>query len=219
MGVKTYWVEPTREIAVGLRRYTHGQTGADVVWGCDTGHHDALIYTGRAQATFNDKGYREMWRGAPPHDDPAWPRLCRRCDYAFGPTDEWQGWSELIYEHKLDDGTAREYVLHQSPHCSADAVGASTAPPGASWDAWWYRRKGPDGICMAVLLPNGHTWLVDSEASNCTKPGEDHYCWIRTGDPKLGNVTAGKEGDTCAAGAGSIQSGDYHGFLVGGEFT
>lgn len=77
-------------------------------------------------------------------------------------------------------------------------------------------RRGEDGIYLMVRLPDGHDWAVDSEASNCTKPGEPHHCWIRHGDPRECRVTVDKNGDTCAAGAGSIASPNWHGFLQNG---
>jgi hypothetical protein len=99
----------------------------------------------------------------------------------------------------------------------------ATAPPGASWDAWWYPHndlwRGPDGIALMVRLPNGRDWSVDGAASNCTRKGEPHKCWIRHGDPRRADVTVDKQGDTCAAGAGSIQADDYHGFLRAGVLT
>lgn len=75
-----------------------------------------------------------------------------------------------------------------------------------------------DGRHLIVVLPNGHHWDIDSRASNCTmREDTTHRCWIRTGEPP--NVTAGKSGHTCTAGAGSILSGDYHGFLTDGVLT
>lgn len=75
-----------------------------------------------------------------------------------------------------------------------------------------------DGRHLHVVLPNGHPWDIDSRANNCTLPdNRTHRCWVREGEPP--NVTAGKAGDTCSAGAGSILSGSYHGFLQGGVLT
>jgi hypothetical protein len=106
-----------------------------------------------------------------------------------------------------------------------DALGS--CPPGAMWDATWmhdcrgaYFLGGPntDGRFLVVRLPNGNDWCIDSRASNCTKPDDEgHRCWIRHGDPP--NLTVDKNGITCDAGAGSIQSGNYHGFLRNGELT
>lgn len=89
------------------------------------------------------------------------------------------------------------------------------------WNAWWMPEnwRGPDGIALMVRLPNGHDWHVDGEASNCTRKGEPHACWVRHGDPRTATVHVDKDGDTCAAGAGSILAGDYHGFLQHGVLT
>jgi hypothetical protein len=99
------------------------------------------------------------------------------------------------------------------------------------WDAFWMGEwsAGPDGLHLCVVCPNGAQWLIDGPASNCTMPedqgpyGMAHRCWNRTGVPPL--VAVGKgPGKTCGAGGGSIQAGDYHGFLGSqgaspGEFT
>jgi len=70
-----------------------------------------------------------------------------------------------------------------------------------------------------VILPNGIPWDIDSRAGNCAlKDDRLHRCWVRTGEPP--DVTVGKSGGpTCAAGAGSIQGGDWHGFLRNGELV
>lgn len=55
-------------------------------------------------------------------------------------------------------------------------------------------------------------------ASNCDmKTEHTHRCWVRQGKPPT--VAVGKGGHTCGAGAGSILSGNYHGFLRNGRFT
>jgi hypothetical protein len=98
--------------------------------------------------------------------------------------------------------------------------------PGAMWDAWWYGGVTggpflsplPDGRNLCVTLPNGNDWCIDHRASNCTMPDDtEHHCWVRHGEPP--DVTVDKNGLTCAAGAGSILSGSYHGFLQNGELT
>jgi hypothetical protein len=115
-------------------------------------------------------------------------------------------------------------------------------PVGAMWWCDWLDRHGynhssnieerheamkhlpdsyfPDenGRVLAVKTPGG-VWIIDSRASNCTKPTDNtHRCWIRHGVPPL--ITVDKSGGlTCDAGAGSIQAGSYHGFLRNGEFT
>lgn len=96
-------------------------------------------------------------------------------------------------------------------------------PPGAMWRAEWYEDHytGFDGKCYVVMTPAG-PWIIDSEASNCTRKGDKtHRCWCREG--LAPNLTVSKNGNTCSAGAGSIlmtKAGghkcDFHGFLRGG---
>lgn len=93
-------------------------------------------------------------------------------------------------------------------------------PAGACFDGDWYHghRTGPDGRRLVVVLPNGHHWHLDSRCSNCTLPEDkEHRCWVRHGRPEDGTLHVDKDGLTCSAGAGSIQSGDYHGFLHNGH--
>jgi hypothetical protein len=97
-------------------------------------------------------------------------------------------------------------------------------------DMWWVKHlHDEDGRCripgwedcdprghLNVMLPNGRVWDIDSRASNCTmKEDKNHRCWVRHGEPP--HITVDKDGVTCQAGAGSIQAGDYHGFLQDGE--
>ena len=80
-------------------------------------------------------------------------------------------------------------------------------------------RTGRDGRCLEVVTPNGGIWSIDSRASNCTLPDDnEHRCWCRSGSPETGDLSVHKLGSTCAAGAGSIILGDYHGFLRESEF-
>jgi hypothetical protein len=90
------------------------------------------------------------------------------------------------------------------------------APVGAMWDVSWYKdtyyhKPNYDGIHLAIRTPGG-TWDIESRANNCTMPDDDtHRCWIRHGT--VPDITVDKDGLTCGAGAGSILSGGYHGFL------
>ena len=210
---QTYWLEPTDQIAVGLRRYVRLSEG----WDCAGGYHTALVFTGEDPARYVDRDGRRALDTLPatPHEDPRWPTNCG-CGYTFTSDDHWQDWQELIYR-RTDTG---ERVTLRDRHAS-DVGGPPSAPPGASWDAWWMPEswRGPDGIALMVRCPNGRDWHVDGEASNCTRKREPHQCWVRHGDPRECRVTVDKSGDTCAAGAGSIQAGDYHGFLQAGVLT
>ena len=58
--------------------------------------------------------------------------------------------------------------------------------------------------------------VVDERS--CGLPNDnDHACWCREGVPPRVNIS--KNCRSCAAGAGSIATGNYHGFLVDGVFT
>jgi hypothetical protein len=203
---QTYWLDPTNEVAIGLRRYAYAEGE------CPGGYHDALIYTGRLPAMWQqtDYGLSLMSQAMVEHSDPRWPTQCTRCSYQFTENDNWQPWQELVYR-RADTDT--DVVLHRG-----GPADAPSAPPGAMWNASWMSPL-EDGIYLMVRLPNGHDWAVDSEASNCTRKGQPHNCWCRHGDPREARVTVDKVGDTCAAGAGSIQGGDYHGFLRNGVLT
>lgn len=95
-------------------------------------------------------------------------------------------------------------------------------PPGAVREGIYQGKAipplGPDGRSLWCILPNGHEWGIDGRASNCTMPDDnEHRCWVRTGKPEDGTLNVGKKGGpTCAAGAGSIWAGDFHGFLRNG---
>jgi hypothetical protein len=92
---------------------------------------------------------------------------------------------------------------------------------GAMWLAVWYPKNftwvNETGPHLIVKTPGGE-WDIDSRASNCTMPEDKlHRCWIRQGIAPA--ITVNKQGLTCDAGAGSIAVGNYHGFLIQGEFT
>jgi hypothetical protein len=92
-------------------------------------------------------------------------------------------------------------------------------PIGALFDCG-YGRTGPDGRALVCVIPSGH-WHIDRRATNCGSPEDnEHYCWCRHGDPtQPETVHVDKSCQTCSAGAGSIQQGDFHGFLHHGSVT
>lgn len=83
-------------------------------------------------------------------------------------------------------------------------------PKGMYWD-------NQDGPSLHAVTPDGHHWNIDSRASNCGSPNDRlHRCWVRHGEPP--NIHVDKNGLTCNAGAGSIDTGKWHGYLHNGEF-
>lgn len=140
--------------------------------------------------------------------DARWPKKCDGCGYVFTDKDEWQ----MFDDHLFKDNAGNEYSFR-------------ALPPGAMYFTEYEpdARKGPDGRTLHVICPDGHNWSPDHPASNCTMPedrgsyGHAHRCWVRHGVAP--NITVDKDGKTCGAGGGSIQTAKYHGFLRNGEFT
>lgn len=117
----------------------------------------------------------------------------------------------------------------QSPHAGSHAVwdtATGELEPGCMFFEehepgkcfWW---DNCDGRHLHVVCPDGHPWDVDGRASNCTKKDDRlHRCWVRAGEPPNVTVTKASPGHpSCSAGAGSISTGAYHGFLRGGVLT
>lgn len=219
MSVQTFWLERTDQVAVALRRYSHGDGGFD----CAHGYHSAMTHLGLEPAAYDDRDGRETLALRPrvDHADPCWPTRCG------------QGCGALTYpDHsprRTDTSELRVLRSEDTPDAATSSPtttsgrsgrSRSTAPaaPGASWDAWWMPySRGADGTCLVVRCPGGHDWMVDSRASNCGSPDDDiHQCWVRHGDPRECRVTVDKNGHTCSAGAGSIGTPNWHGFLRDG---
>lgn len=85
------------------------------------------------------------------------------------------------------------------------------------WDGYnyWDNQVGPN---LIAVCPGGFQWNIDSRASNCGLPNDRlHRCWVRHGE--VPNITVDKKGLTCKAGAGSIKTSNWHGFLRNGQFV
>ena len=127
-------------------------------------------------------------------------------------------WRELTAQGLGHDGKGAS-PLYRLP--DGREVPSEDLPPGAMFDAEYmhgshlgeHLLQGADGISLVVVCPDGHHWMVDNESSNCSRKREAHCCWCRHGDPHTGDVHVDKDGNTCSAGAGSIQTGKWHGFL------
>jgi hypothetical protein len=108
------------------------------------------------------------------------------------------------------------------PHQPSDDPGPMACPTWKNSDGTIRSRGWTNctGRHLHCVLPNGIHWDIDARASNCTLPDDTlHRCWVRVGDPETGDVHVDKDGYSCAAGAGSIAAGDYHGFLHHGTLT
>lgn len=203
---QTFWLDPTDQVQLGLRRYTLDSTSFD----CAGGYHSALVLTDIVPGVFEERhGRRYLTMPGDPYidiHDPLWPTTCDSCEYTFSGVDCWQPWQQRLFR-RTDTG---------------ELLTLRDAPEGAMWDAWWLPNdyRGPDGIALTVQCHGKHAWHVDSRASNCGRPDDKaHKCWIRHGDPRECHVTVDKDGDTCSAGAGSILVPGWHGFLRDGQLV
>lgn len=213
MGVKAFFIDPTMTRRLYLRRYVWRDGSACSVRG-SMGCEAIVPFADEAFAWRVDSRGDRTFPDTPEvsHDDARWPTVCRHCHQPLPAEAEWQVFQDQIYR-RVDTG---EMVPHRDAH------------PGALWylEGWadrYYRRifpaGGPDGKFLSARTPGGD-WVIDSRASNCTmKDDNTHRCWIRHGDPLTGQVTVDKNGLTCAAGGGSIDTGRWHGFLRNGEFV
>ncbi len=196
--IQCFFLEPTGQVSVSLRRYAHGNDCP-----LPQGYHNAKAFIENEPEEKDERGYvRNGLKSVLSHDDPRWPTQCE-CGYVFQESDEWQRFTDSLYRRS---DTGEETTLSKSP-------------AGAMWYAWWFDDFcTPQGIHNLVVKTPGGEWMVDSQSSNCTMPDdrkkERHHCWIRHGEPP--NITVDKVGQTCGAGAGSIQCNQYHGFLRNG---
>lgn len=100
----------------------------------------------------------------------------------------------------------------KKPYPHAFGSGAMWFAQGQSKNWCWDNETEPH---LHIRLPDGAIWDIDSRCNNCTLPDDrTHRCWVRHGE--VPNITVDKEGHTCKAGAGSVQTNGYHGKLIGG---
>lgn len=198
-GIKCFLLEPTDHEKRYLRRYAGGSSCPN-----ETGYHDAMNFLDESREVMSEDGSHWVDSGQTAANfkaHPLWPTHCS-CGYEFDINDSWQLFTSHVYRRA---DTGEEMTLRD-------------APAGAIWDATWFHSVadwcGSDGHAFMCRLPFGHDWHIDGPASNCTRPNEAHKCWIRHGNPP--DLTVDKNGDTCAAGAGSILTSRWHGFLRNG---
>lgn len=205
MNAKCFLLESTNQIQRYLRRYSGAKPCPlePGKYSC----HDAKVPL--------DVVHEDRYAERASKLNPDWPQLCA-CGYEFEDADEWQTFTEHVYR-RADNGVATTL---------------RDAEPGAMWFADWMIHRpdqrwfvGPDGHCLMIRGFYGGDFCPDQRASNCTLPGDDeHKCWVRVGD--VPNITIGKTGRTCGAGAGSFYFGKnpdgsfrWHGFCENGELV
>lgn len=154
----------------------------------------------------------DAWRARPYEADKK--ISCAQCD---------------LQARKMSAGTRR---IFRRPDTGEEVGLKNGLPAGAIYEGGY--REGPDRRGLFCVCPDGHHWFIDGRASNCGSPCakcqvkyrdhkaadhsyEDstpaHRCWVRSGRPEDGTLHVDKNGLTCDAGAGSIQTSSWHGFL------
>lgn len=199
MNIKCFLLIATPYQRFSLRRFVWSETENK----CPLrhGYHDASVVIGQTLIETPSTTIQSHIDKT----DQRWPIHCD-CGYEFTNEDQWQHFMEPLYSRQ--DNREAIYTLND-------------APVGAIWQCTWYEdiqsMRGTDGKSYCVKTPGGD-WVIDSQASNCTMPTDTvHKCWVRHGEPPM--FTVDKNGNTCAAGGGSIQMGNYHGHLINGELT
>lgn len=191
----TYPATPCRFIRRGARRFE-----AIVWWGtCNRGQHVARFSYAATGEPESDREIPPGWQEAPVPAGTTCEHDCGGAPYLVDAPDQHRS-ASARWEYDTPSGRPEPGCLYWMVH-----------DPGSCfhWDNC-------DGRHLHAVCPDGTEWDVDSRARNCTMPEDRlHRCWVRTGDPEADppTVHVAKDGLTCAAGAGSIATGAYHGFL------
>jgi hypothetical protein len=191
--IRCFWLEPTEEAELSLRRYRGSDKDKCATSGF--GYHNVGQIVERLSfAQLAARGW-PMSEGRPvhtcdsvPRSDQHWPRTCS-CGYEFVDDDEWQCNPDTLYR-RSDSG---------------ELVTLARAPAGAMWNAEWMGKshKGPDGIHLCVRTPGGE-WAVDGPSYQDQKMHNERG-WTRIG--AIPDVTANPS---------ILIPGKYHGFLRAG---
>lgn len=205
--IKCIFFEASTKVKRYFRRYQDGDCLGKGEY------HNAEIFYDEIEVPVPIDGFENdprMISGLPHKNLKAqYPQKCDHCDFIFTDGSTFQ---KNPLRQYFCEATGEYFELNKIP------VGGMYFAP---WlDCW----TTPQLAHVLIVRTPGGSWAVDSQASNCTKPksnGEkgrlqsDHHCWIIEGDIPP-NITVSKNGNTCGAGAGSIQCGKYHGFLRNG---
>lgn len=211
------------------------RTSLRIYWGDDCpkryGYHNAQVH-------LVDSDQLEDWKsGGVVEDHPieCWPTKCDGCGAAAPSFHETK---PCGYKECTDPDCSRPVVTRQVFHARLYSApdGALVSDkngefkPGDAFIATWcgvesnggcHTWTNCDGKHLNVVCPDGDQWDVNSRARNCTmREDATHRCWVLHGDASKGEpVTVDKSGRTCDAGAGSIQTSKWHGFLRAGRLV
>lgn len=172
------------------------------------GIHNALVPLGDKLGTEDFKAFGEV----ADYPEERWPTVCSDCGAPVPKAEaEPKAVGEAGVMLRRQVFVSRLYDSPSGQPEAGDVYQLRWHDPGECpyWDNC-------DGTHTYGILPNGHTWDMDSRASNCDKKADrTHRCWVKQGSAEAGSLDVGKGGNTCGAGAGSILVDGWHGFLRG----
>jgi len=206
---------------------------ARAFWGVDSdgkracaaswkGYHDSKTFLRRVEGIAAEGTEPDSSDSVPAE---AWPTACAFC-------------GEAAPEHAVRHVSVS--TVYRGTVDGEERVGLQGKPgsrfglrPGDAFWATWFHSHGEEVGCHAgwtncaderghlhLVLPDGHHFDCSSRAKNCSRPKDKkHRCWSVEGTPEGGDLSLGKGGDTCKAGAGSVDTGTWHGFVRDGLMT
>lgn len=235
MGIKTFLVKPTLWARLSARRFTFSSDKACPSY--NYGHDTDLVFYGFAPITLtarDDGSFTWDTKQRIPEDHEIWNQVakCKYCGYEFVEGDQKQTFKDRMYAKvsSLTDSVndlflssdGATFYQENNPGYALEVWAQRDLPPGALWFTdwlpknWEWDNKTDDHLYCK--LPDGTDWNIDGRANNCgMKEDRLHRCWVRHGEPP--NIHVDKNGLTCNAGAGSIASPGWHGFLHNGELV
>lgn len=205
--IKVFFCEPTDQVFTRLRVYESGEGVPECPLNPGKyGYHNASTPNVAMRTIPLDEELPASGHTGEFEGDDRWPSACP-CGHVFGPN---------------ATRSVRHARLIRRTDTGELFDGYRELPPGAIWNADWMCDRdgwvGPDGRSLVCKLPDGHDWMIDGQATNCTMKDDNvHKCWVRHGRPEDGTLHVDKNGHTCAAGAGSIATPKWHGFLHNGH--
>jgi len=180
---------------VSLRRYW-----GDGAHGQKHGYHNASIKLQDVIHPLILGNHEHIGGSVEDYPEDMWPKVCEECGEPVPPHAQRQVFNKRLYDTESGD-----------------------LEIGSLWYAYWLPKNlywdNKEDFHLLAMVPGGQHWNIDSRASNCGSPNDRlHRCWCRHGDPETGIVHVDKNGLTCNAGAGSIGTANWHGFLHNGMF-
>lgn len=201
-----------------------GDDCADCIGSGSKGYHNAEIHL----VDSNRIGDFDLGGSPSDHPEQCWPRACDHCSAPVPPTTKIPCMCGDPNCSAVRTTPSRQ-VHHRRMYSTPSGEVIDRPAIGDAWLAdWWHHDDGScgiwsncDGKHVIVKLPGGVEFDAMSRASNCTmKDDRSHRCWRVHGNLETGaGLTFDKNGLTCNAGAGSIQLGNWHGYVKQGFIT